>query len=349
MSNVKKCICAGIGLLLIAQLTGCGKRGEFEEAARPIKYTVVEKGDTVQKKVYNGISRNITESQLSFRVPGMVEELPIKVGQAVKKDQMLAQLDPTDYQTKVNEREAQYVSAEADIKRYRLLYEEESATKQELDQAQANYDIAKAQYDLAKQELEYAVLKAPNDGQVVEVPVEVHENVSAGQTICILETGKELEVNVGLPERLIGRVHNGDKTQVRFSSIKDKAYSAVVTEVGVRIDEKTATFPVTVEIEGYHDELRAGMVADVEFTFKPLAEGAVEIRVPSQAVLEDPAGDRYVWVYDEKTEAVKKRKVEVGKITQGGVEIISGLENGEIVATAGAHYLKEGQKAKLMR
>jgi len=327
--------------------SGCGKKPEFEEAARPIKYMTVEKADAIQKKVYNGVSRSTVESQLSFRVGGKIEDLPINVGETVTQGQVLAKLDPTDYRTKLNEMEAKYVSAKADIERYRLLYEEESATKQELDQAQAAYDVAKAQYELAEKEFSYTTLKAPREGRIVSKGAEVNENVAAGKVICVIETGKELEVRVGLPEHLIGRVKKGEKTSVSFDSVKDKEYSAVVTEVGVRIDEKTATFPVTVQIEGQQSELRAGMVADVEFTFMPLREGQTAIRVPPQAVLEDPEGRQYVWVYDEATSKVNKKQVEVGEITQRGAEVKSGLEGGEIIATAGAPYLREGQKVTL--
>jgi len=329
-------------------LAGCGKKGD-EEQVRPIKYMIVQKGDAAMQKEYSGVSKNITESQLSFRVSGMIEELPIKVGQHVTDGQTLARLDPTDYEMKAKEMEAEHVSAQADLKRYRALYEEESATKQELDDAQARADIAKAQYDLAKQELSYTVLKAPAAGQVVEKPVEVHENVMAGQIVCILETGKEMEVKVGLPEYLIGWVKKGDKAKISFKSIGDKSYEAIVTEVGVRIDEKTGTFPVTTQIVKHEGELRAGMVADVKFIFTPPDKDASEtITVPSEALLEDPKGFRYVWVFDPDKETVSKRKVEVDQLTQGGTMIKSGLESGEIIATAGAHYLHEGQKVKLL-
>ena len=97
---------------------------------------------------------------------------------------VLAKLDPKDYQAKMNEANAKYISAKADLDRYRLLYEEESATKQELDQAQANFDVAQAQYDFASQELSYTILKAPRSGQVVSKDAEVNENVAAGQVVC---------------------------------------------------------------------------------------------------------------------------------------------------------------------
>ncbi|MFH1878791.1 MAG: efflux RND transporter periplasmic adaptor subunit [Candidatus Omnitrophota bacterium] len=341
-------IFAGVCVISV-YFTGCAKKTEFEETARPIKYMVIEKSDAVQKKVYNGVSRSTVESQLSFRVGGKIEDLPIKVGQTVVPDQVLATLDPVDYKTRLNEMEARYVSAKADIERYRLLYEEESATKQELDQAQAAYDVARSQYELAKKELSYTVLKAPLEGRIVRKDAEVNENVAAGQAVCVIETGRALEVKVGLPEHLIGRVKKGDSCSVSFKSVENKTYNAVVTEVGVRVDEKTATFPVTVEIEGQNSELRAGMVADVEFTFMPLEKNATVIKVPPQAVLEDPEGRRYVWVYDKAGSTVNKRQVESGEITQSGVEIISGLEGGETIATAGAPYLHQGQKVTLWK
>jgi len=347
-------------ILAVLIVAGCGKE-KFEEAPKPIMFIVVAKEGALEKKVYSGISKNITESKISFRVDGAIEYYPIKVGQAVEKGEVLARLDPTDFQTKVDAKKAEFISSEADLKRYRLLYEEESATKQELDKAQANHDVAKAQYEFSQQELSYAVLKAPNKGLIVSTDVELHENVTVGQTVCVLETGKELEVKVGLPERLIGQVRKGDKVQVHFESIVDKQYDAKVTEVGVRIDEKTATFPVTVEIVGQHEGLRAGMVADVEFSFETPRTIAGMINIPANAVLEDPDGKTYVWVYEEDEEdkeetvqqrlqgTVHRRDVEVGELTENGIEITGGLEPGDVVASAGAAYLQEGQKVSLMR
>ena len=338
-----------LGTLVIAlTFTGCGKKPEEAEFIRPIKTLRISSMTGEQGKFYSGIARSTTESNLSFRVGGEIIELNAKTGDEVKKDQVLAKLDPTDYQTKVNEAKAVYTQGKADLERYRLLYEGENATKQELDVAQANFDTGKAKFELAKQNLAYTVLKAPKDGLIAQVPAEVHETVSPGKTIVLFESGNVLEINLGLPESLIGGTNKKDSVDVRFDAVAGTTFKAVVTKVGIRVDEKTATFPVTVELLEQDDRLRSGMVAEVVFYPKSIQLKEGQYIIPSQAILENAEGEKFVWVFQETTQIVQKRQVKTGAIQTQGVEVLSGLESGEIIAVAGVHYLEDGQKVRLM-
>jgi len=335
-------------MAILVHFAGCGKKVETTEFVRPIKSMRVGELVSDAGKHYSGVAKSTTEANLSFRVPGEIIELPVKTGDEVQKDKILAKLDPTDYQTKVNEAKAVYVQARADLERYRLLYEEENATKQELDVAQAHFDTANAQYDLAKQYLAYTVLKAPRYGWIASVPVEVHETVSRGQTICRFESGGVLEINLGLPESLIGQVRQGGPVEARFDAVANVMFDAIITKVGVRVDERTATFPVTVELTKEDNRLRSGMVAEVVFQVRSAELKEGQFLVPSQAVLEDSDGKRYVWVYDAETQTVRRREVKIGSISDAGVQVLSGLRGGEVIPTAGIHYLEEGQKVRLI-
>jgi len=327
---------------------GCAKKEKPEEPARPIKSMAAGASEAFRTRQFSGIAKSLTESELSFRVSGTIETVGVKTGDAARKDQVLAGLDPTDYETKLDEAKARYVQAQGELGRYRRLYEEENATKQELDKAQADFDASKSQFELAQKNLAYTVLKAPADGLIAEVKSEVHETVRAGQTVCVFESGGRLEIEVGLPESLIGKIVEGQTADVAFDSIPGKSFSARATEIGVKVRQKTGTFPVVVELLGKDERLRSGMVADVEFKIREAEAAAGVFIIPAQAVLEDASGMRFVWVYDQKTSRVNKRPVKAGWLKGEGIEILEGLKRGEIIATAGVHYLKEGQKVKLL-
>ena len=333
-------------LLLLFMNGGCSKRSE---PVRPIKHMVIETSSDAIKKSYSGVSQAYTKSVLSFRVPGNIEKRNVNLGDRVKEGDVLAELDRTDYKTKLNKAKAQFIAAEADIERYRSLYEEESATKQELDQKESSYEVAKSELELAKKNLDYTLLTAPADGMISKVSAEVFETVQTGQAICTLDEINKFKINVGLPTSLIGKVKKGDDVIVIFDEIKNEKFSGIINEIGVDIDPKTATFPITINMVKDDKRFRGGMVAEVVFNFKlPAKEQDDRIIVPAYTVLEDQNGERYVWLYDKKESRVYKHKVVVGDISEAGMEIKSGLKNDDIIATAGIHYLFNGQKVKLL-
>jgi len=341
-----------IAVLMIAcclpmVMIGCGKKEAEELPPRPIKTMTIGEASSAGERTFSGVSVSTITSNLAFQVSGRIIEKNVLKGQFVEEGFVIAKIDPVDYETKVNEVKPAFIKAEAELSRYRSLYEDDSATKQELDNAQADYDASKSQLELAEQELAYTILAAEASGTIANDDFEVYEVVDVGQVLCILESGDSFDVDLGLPEYLVGRVKNGDTVSVSFESMNDQVFSAVVTSVGRRVDEATATFPVTVTLNDTNERFRSGMVADVKFTVSS-DEAAGVIHVPVQAVYEDSTGSKYVWVYDSEAGVVNARKVSVGQIKTEGIEIKEGLSKGEIIVTAGVHYLEEGQKVVLV-
>jgi RND family efflux transporter MFP subunit len=165
----------------------------------------------------------------------------------------------------------------------------------------------------------------------------------------VLTSGTRPEVEVGMPEVFIARVYSGEKVEVTFDALGGRSFTATVTEVGVASTGLATTFPVKVRLDQDESAILPGMAAEVHFRFED--EGDRErLVVPAVAVGEDPRG-RFVFVVEDQgdgTALVARRDVTIGALTSdGGLEILHGLADGEQVVTAGVSRLTDGRRVRL--
>jgi RND family efflux transporter MFP subunit len=313
-------------------------------------------------RTFSGTAEADVEVSLSFRVSGNIQRLLVQRGDRVEEDQLIAELDPTDYELQVQEAEASLIQAEArarqaesDYDRVRGLYENRNAAKADLDAARAEAESARAQIDAsvkrleqARAQLSYSRLRAPTAGSIAFVPVEVNENVNSGREIALLTAGSRPNVNVAVPESLIGEIQQGEDATVTFDAFPGSQFSAVVTKVGVAATDLAATFPVTVQLREANEAVRSGMAANVSFTFGSEDERERYI-LPPHAVLEDRDG-RFVFIVEPQASGsgvVIRKPVTVGDITGEGLEVLSGLSEGDRVVTAGVSQIHDGLEVEL--
>ncbi|NJB67248.1 RND family efflux transporter MFP subunit [Desulfobaculum xiamenense] len=351
--------CAACVVALCVAVAGCGN-GETERktVVRPVVTVTVPDPETGRQRAFPGTARAAIETRLSFRVPGEIEELPARIGMRVRKGDLVARLDPTDYRLQVGRAEAATAQAEAalaqaraDWERTRALYEVGNTSRRDLDRARAQFDASEAslkasrrQLELARQQLKYTVLSAPVDGALAEVPVDVHQTVAAGQPVALLTAGDRMQVEVGIPDSLITSVHAGDKVTVRFDALPGEDFPGAVIEVGVE-SRAVSTYPVKVALEQASPHVRAGMSGEAVFSFD-LRE--TTMLVPPVAVAGRSGGERYVWIADPEAGTVSRRDVTVGQLTSRGLEVLSGLRPGERLVVRGVNSLVEGQRVRVM-
>jgi RND family efflux transporter MFP subunit len=328
-----------------------------------VRYQVVYATGANRERTFSGVSRSSSETELSFRVAGTIEELPIKVGDTVRRGDLIARLDPQDYELQVDEANAGVVRAEAEARnalanynRIRALYEAQNASRTELDQARTTSESANAavvsarkRLELVRLQLGYTTITAPADGSIASVPVTLNENVGMGQLVAVLESGARAEIEVGIPGVLISQIDTGDETVARFDALPGRSFAAVVTKIGVARMGGATTFPVTVELQESSGQVRSGMAAEVAFRFDSGQRGE-RLFVPSVAVGEDRAG-RFVYVVQSNGDTygiVHRREVTVGSLVDDGLEILSGITEGDSVVTAGVSRIRDGQKVRLL-
>jgi RND family efflux transporter MFP subunit len=361
-------------------LTACGGNEEKKELVRPIKpikYSkIVAVGSDVGQE-YSGAVQSSKETHLSFKVNGSLNQLPVKVGDKVRKGQLLARIDATDYQiqaeqstssllsaqTQIKSAESQLLNAKATYERIEKLYENNSVSlsdfeqaKSALETAEASFQAAKAQAGASEKQLEasrnqvsYSRLTAPFDGVITALNAEENEFIVAGNPIATLNSEAKPEVSVGLPEGVIAKVKKGQKVDIHFSALANQDFIGSVSEVGYS-NNGGSTYPVIIQIENASDAIRPGMAARVNFKFNQVSESdSKKLVVPVAAVGQDTQG-KFVFVLkpNEDHYLVERKAIDIGELGGQGFELKQGLQAGDIVATSGLQSLIVGMKVKLM-
>ena len=335
---------------------------------RPVRYQKVFSTGGVRTRTLTGAAKAGIESKISFKVSGTLQSLMLEIGDAIRKGELIAEIDPRDYELQVEEAEAslahsraQAVNAEANFNRVRGLFERNNASQADYDAARATQDSARAlvrsiqkKLELAKLQVSYTRLESPIDGAVAEVSVEVNENVRSGQTIVVLNAGARPEVEVALPEMLIREIRQGMPARVFFDAIPNREFSGTVTEVGVAATKGLKTYPVTVLLDRPDTRILPGMAAEVSFRFSSGNEPLRHV-LPPHAVGEDREG-KFVYVVTAKgggRGTVERRPVAVGELVgeraSAGLEIVEGLRDGEMVVTVGVSRIEDGQEVILQK
>jgi RND family efflux transporter MFP subunit len=348
---------------LVLAAWGCAEEAPPAQTLRPVRTQQVFSTGVERVRSFSGTARAAQESRLSFKVAGTVELLDIKLGDRVRAGQLLARLDPQDYQLRSEDAEASLAriraevrNAEANYARIRDLYENNNASLNDLDASRAGFESATAALESGEKKLEqarlqlsYTRLEAPTAGAISQVLVEVNENVQPGHTIALLTADARPEVEIGMPEVFISRVQEGQSVEVTFDALGDRTFEATVTEVGVTSTGLATTFPVKARLVRDEPEVLPGMAAEVHFRFVS-GSGRERIEVPAFAVSEDREG-RYVYVVEEVEDGIGRavrREVAVGGLTaDGGLEILRGLVDGERVITAGVSRIQDGREVRL--
>lgn len=350
------------GLLVAAMLGGCAEEvpPQTEAVTRPVKTMVIAGVDSSGVRSFPARIAAAQRADLGFRLPGTVQELPIKEGDRLKKDDLVARLDPTDYQIVVDDRQATFDKAEKNYARGKKLVGSGAISQLDFDRLEAEFKNAQAALKAAAQDLTYTELKAPFDGIIAKREVDRFEEVQAKQTIAILQNIDMLEVKFDLPESVVRGIRQGDGTEGQrarnripvFASFEDQpgeTHPLEFKEVATKADAKTQTFEATYLMrQRQQGTVLPGMTANVTVDFAGFADSAMAFTVPVSAVVGDYKLDPLVWTVDEASMTVSPRSVKVGRLVGEGIEVLGGLEPGVRVVTAGTPFLVAGMKVTLM-
>jgi RND family efflux transporter MFP subunit len=348
---------SALGPLLIAGLILAGCEQEPPpppQAVRPVK--ILSVGDTEGTRVrdYPGTIRAAQTAEMAFEVPGRITEFLVKEGDQIAQGAVLAKLDPRDYVAERNKQQANLRKAQADLTRSQNIFKEDpgAISKEKIDADKRALGVAEANVAQADKAVEDTALVAPFSGLMARKLVEDFQNVKAKQPVLILQDLSHLEIEISVPERDMTRrqklpspdaLTERIKPRVVISSVPDREFPARVKEMATTADPTTRTFQVKLTFERPDDvNVLPGMTARV--IVEP-AGGAV-LLLPSHATRADADGKPYVWVVDPATMTVSRRPVELGNLTGGSVEIVSGLEKGEQVAISGVKQLVQGMEVR---
>jgi membrane fusion protein, multidrug efflux system len=345
--------------LVVAGLTlaGCSQeKAEVKEIIRPVKVVEIAQAHDTRTLSYSGSVRARTESALAFRVNGKITERLVDIGQHVAPGDVLARIDPTDYDLSVKSAQAALDAAERQVettelarKRAEQLFAKNFSPKSQLEQATLTYDqavatrdSARSSLDQAKNQVGYTDLKADKDGIVTAVNADVGQVVGSGSPVVTVAVDGEKEVLIAVPEMEIAEFKPGKSVKAGFWSDNTLTLDGKVREVAGSADTQSRTFAVRVSLPN-DPRVLLGMTANIEAS---AANEKQLVSIPLSALAEKDS-QSIVWTVDRGADTVHARSVKVAEFAPDGVRVAEGLKPGDVVVAAGTQFMTENLKVKL--
>lgn len=345
-----------VAVVVGAMIKGHAKPVEIIEEVMTVRTTVISTGASGQSYTYSGEVKGRFESQLSFQVAGKIIKRNVQLGSVVHAGDVLMQIDAKDIKQTVNSNSAQVYSAESQLKlaesnlsRYQELYKSGAISGAQLDQYQSAYDVAvaavrqaSAQYTQGSNQLDYSALYADKAGVISSITAETGQVVAAGQGVITIVQDGEREVEISIPENRIEELRKTTQMKVTFWALPTVSVDAVIREISPMADATSRTYKVRVSLLNAPQEVKLGMTAAVVVT--NMGNQQVAAYIPLTAIYQS-GNNPGVWVVNQ--ESVTLRSVKIGAFGDGKVQVLEGLQNGDVIVTAGVHKLKEGQKVRI--
>lgn len=326
---------------------------ESIEVAKPVKVIVLTDKENVIHRVFPGKVEPGKQVILSFQVSGKLETLEVIKGQEIKQGDLIAKLDPTDFELKVNEAKARRNQAQLEFNRAEALVKKEVVSQSEYEKKKAALDIAEANLKLAEQNLNYTTIIAPFDGRISDTYVDNFQSIAAKEEIAKLHNLSELDITIDVPEQLMIQIKQTEivKNVVEFDAAPGREFELKYKKHEAQADEATQAYRVYLTMKRPEDlSILPGMSASVkiDFIFKNQAQNEHHFAIPLTSVFADENGKKYVWKVIPSSQQLAPIEVVTGELLDDKIMIKSGLSVGDQIVTAGVHLLRDKQLVKPM-
>jgi RND family efflux transporter MFP subunit len=344
--------------LTTASLAACQREAEVQAPEeRPVRGVTVARGEVGAPTTLTGRIEARDEAALAFRISGRIAENDLKLGDRVNAGQVLARLESQNEQNALRTAQAGAAAAEAQLTEARNRFERQETlladgwttrprfdeAQQALRTAQSQVDDAEAQLKTAQDLVSFTELKADAPGVLTAIGPRAGEVVQAGQMIARIARQDGRDAVFEVPAQVIRSAPPDPEITVFLT--EDPAEQAIgrVREVAPQADPVTRTFEVRVGLTDPPGTMRLGTTV----TGRMPATASAAIEIPAAALTRinrQPA----VWIVDPSSRTVSLHNVDVLRFNQDTVAISGGLDEGQMVVTAGIQALHPGQMVRLL-
>ncbi len=299
-----------------------------------------------------------THSKLSTRIMGQVEQIHVKLGEKVRKGQLLLQISNKDILAKKKQAEANvlvsetlFADAEKNLERYQTLFDKKSASMKELEGMQIQKNVAESKLAAAKgmlveveETLKYANIRAPYNGRVTKQFLKVGDLASPGMPLLSIEKNGKYEVVARISESEISKIKVNDYVEVELTAQNKRRIQARVSEINPSALDSGNQFEVKLQLDAIKDselKLYTGMFAKVFIQM-----GEIKRIVIPKSVLVEKGQLTGVYTLSQSNTALL-RWIRVGKTYGNSIEVLSGLSSGEKYILSYEGKIWDGAKLKV--
>lgn len=314
---------------------GAAGPGGAAARAMAVELAVVESLSFPRGLSAIGTLRSDESTVISAEVAGRVAQIGFREGQPVKQGELLVLLDDEVAQAEYAQAEANLALAQSRYERSNRLQSAGFVSKEAREDAQNQLKLQEAALKLAQARLDKTRILAPFDGVIGLRNVSVGDFVTPGQAIAPLEAVSTLKVDFRLPERHVADVDVNQRLELQVDARAGQLFEGVVYAISPLIEEGGRSVLVRAQVDNSEGLLRPGMFARVQLI---TAEADV-IVVPEAAM--SPSGQSQ-FVFRLKDGQAERIAVRIGERRAGLVEIVEGLDVGDLVVVAGLQRIRAG-------
>ncbi|QQE10659.1 efflux RND transporter periplasmic adaptor subunit [Planctomycetota bacterium] len=321
------------------------------QATRPAKLLTLGQPTQANLLTFPGRVKAGQSVDLAFQVTGQIIDLPAMQGDELEKGQLIAQLDPRDFENNLAKAEANLQAADIKQKQIAQLVQRKAATQVELINANAQLQSARATVHIEQKALDDTTLTAPFAGVVARKFVDNFQNIQAKETIISLQNITQAEIIVDIPETVVARGNKDEKPETMYATfdfIPDQQFPLTMKEYQSEANPITQTYEVTFVMPNPKDFLLLpGMSTTVHIAPPDSSKMKPELgfAVPISAIFKQ--GDQsFVWLVNPETKAVSQQPVSISNLSAENAIVTEGLNTGDTIVTTGASQLHPGQTVR---
>lgn len=341
-----------LSLLMFAVLIiGCSnaqsKSPEDEEQEEeappvPVEASLAIRGDI--SAFFSGTASLEAEEEASVatKTSGVVTKIFVEEGDYVKAGQQLAKLDGERLALELARTEVSLNKLEREYKRNEDLYNKQLISIEEYERVKSEYDNQKAAYDLAKLELDYTTVRAPISGIIAQRFIKVGNTLMNNDPTFHISDFDPLLAIMHAPERELGKLKVNQVAILSVDALKESTFEGKIKRISPIVDATTGTFKVTIEVNDRSRQLKPGMFGRVQIIYDTRLG---TLLIPKQAVIEE---DENTSIYVVQDSQAFRKPIERGYTDSKYVEILSGIEEGTQVITAGQGSLRDSTKVEVI-
>ena len=352
-------------LIFFATLTMLVSCGEDKQQPKidnsPSISVIVNSGTSNNKSPFltaSGKIEAINSANLSTRIMGYVANIHVKVGDKVRKGQLLLSINNTDLLAKrgqinagISEATIAFENAKKDYDRYTALFNDNSASQKEMDDQSANFNMAKARLELAKQtkneinaQFAYANIKAPFDGVITNKFINLGDLANPGIPLLEVEAPNSFHVVAMISENEISQIQLGAKVSVLVKSLTT-TITGKVTEVSTSAKSTGGQYFVKITLDKTDKKILSGMFTSVQFPVAKTKQMQNRVFVAKEALIYHGQLSGIYTVSQSNTALL--RWLRLGRTYGQNVEVLSGLTADEQYIISAKSKLYNGAKINI--
>ncbi len=313
-----------------------------KQLAIPVNVTNIQRQVIKDNLIMTGISASFKEVTVMSETQGRILNMNVELGQKVSLGQVIAVVDEELKAAQYKTAEANLEKAKKDLERFEALLKEKAATEYQVEGAKLQVKLAEAQYTIAKRQVEDSKIKSPVSGTVIMKMLETGMMVGPATPVVTIADLSQIKVRVNVPEKDIYKLKINQNVEVSFEAIGKQKFKGKIYTIADKADE-AHTFMVEILVPNPQGIIKAGMFATVDFQLLSERNAMLIPRKAIDGSLKTP------FVYVAQGNKAIKKEVNLGVEKDTWVEVVSGLDENDLVIISGQNNLTENSEIEVIQ